>query len=74
MLVLTRKKNESIRIGENIEIRIICVVDNHVRVGITAPRSIPVHREEIYQIIHDKELLNANDDASALELCANRSG
>lgn len=60
MLVLSRKKNQSIMIGENIEIKIICLEDNQVRLGITAPRRIPVHREEVYQIIQNEKLLNHN--------------
>ncbi len=51
MLILTRKSGEKIRIGKDI---IISIVENsigHVRLGIEAPRHIPVHREEIYNLI-----------------------
>ena len=52
MLVLSRSTDESIMVGENIEITIIAVRGNTVRLGITAPRSIPVHRKEVYKAIH----------------------
>ena len=46
MLVLTRKPNQEIIIGEDIRITIVAVHSDHVKVGITAPRAIPVHRSE----------------------------
>ncbi|MGE5557369.1 MAG: carbon storage regulator CsrA [Bacillota bacterium] len=48
MLVLTRKLNESIIIGDDIKITVVEVKGDQVKVGITAPREISVHREEIY--------------------------
>lgn len=51
MLVLTRKENESIMIGDDIEIKILDLRDNQVKVGIVAPRSIAVHRREVYEAI-----------------------
>lgn len=47
MLVLTRKENESIVIGADVEIRIARINRNQVRVGVTAPKYIPVYRKEI---------------------------
>ncbi len=55
MLVLTRHKDESIIIGEDIEVLIVDVSGKKVRLGVTAPKSIPVHRKEIYQAIHRKK-------------------
>ena len=52
MLVLSRSKDESIMIGEDIKVTIVDVRGNKVRLGITAPREIPVHREEVYEAIH----------------------
>lgn len=49
MLVLTRRTGESIRIGDDIVIRILDIHRGQVRVAIAAPRAIPVHREEIYE-------------------------
>jgi len=48
MLVLTRKSGEAIRIGDDIRIVVVSVKDNHIKLGIEAPLSNPVHREEIY--------------------------
>ena len=51
MLVLSRKKNESVVIGENVEITIVDVRGDKVRLGIDAPRDISVHRKEIHERI-----------------------
>ncbi len=58
MLVLSRKPNESIIIGDNVEIKVVEVRGEQVKLGITAPRDIPVHRKEIYDSIH-KQNINA---------------
>ena len=51
MLALTRKKGESIVIGDNIEVVVLGTHGEQVKLGIIAPRSIPVHRKEIYEQI-----------------------
>jgi carbon storage regulator len=51
MLVLTRKENESIMIGNDIEVKLLDLKDNQVKIGIIAPRSVPVHRREVYLAI-----------------------
>ncbi len=51
MLVLSRKKDESIIIGDEIEIIIVDVRGDKVRLGINAPKEVPVHRKEIYEAI-----------------------
>jgi len=51
MLVLSRQKDESIMIGDDVEIIIVDVRGDKVRLGITAPKSIPVHRREVYEAI-----------------------
>ena len=48
MLVLTRKSNQSIMIGDDIEISVLAIMGEKVRIGIEAPRSIPVFRKEVY--------------------------
>ena len=55
MLVLSRCKDESIMIGDDVEIMIIHIRGNKVRLGITAPKSVPVHRREIYEAIHKEK-------------------
>jgi len=54
MLILTRKKDESIVIGDNIEIKIISSEDGKVRIGIEAPRDIEIHRREVYDEIQEE--------------------
>ncbi len=51
MLVLTRKPGENIRIGSDVVITVLGVRSGHVKIGIQAPRGIPVHREEVYEKI-----------------------
>ncbi len=51
MLVLSRKTNESISIGDKIEVKILEVRGDVVKLGITAPRDVPVHRSEVYNAI-----------------------
>jgi len=48
LLVLTRKSNQSIMIGDEIEISVLAIMGEKVRIGIEAPRSIPVFRKEVY--------------------------
>jgi carbon storage regulator len=56
MLVLSRKADESLFIGDDIKITVLDIRGGQVRIGITAPDSIKVHREEVYQrIIKDSE-------------------
>jgi carbon storage regulator len=48
MLVLTRKSNQSIMIGDEIEVSVLAIMGEKVRIGIQAPRTIPVFRKEVY--------------------------
>ena len=54
VLVLTRKSNQSIMIGDDIEISVLAVMGEKVRIGIEAPRSVPVFRREVYIEIHEE--------------------
>lgn len=55
MLVLSRKKDEKIIIGDNISIMVVDIQGDKVRLGIEAPREVSVHREEVYQAILKKQ-------------------
>ena len=54
MLVLSRKKNESIVINNDITITVVEIRGDKVRLGIVAPKEVPVHRQEVYEAIHGK--------------------
>ena len=54
MLVLSRRKEESIMVGDNIEIMVIDIQRNKIQLGITAPKRVPVYRKEIYGRICDE--------------------
>ncbi len=62
MLVLTRKSNQSIMIGDDIEVSVLSIMGEKVRIGIQAPRDIPVFRREVYLEIQQE---NAAAGASA---------
>jgi carbon storage regulator len=53
MLVLTRKSNQSIMIGDEIEITVLSIMGEKVRIGIEAPRAVPVFRKEVYVEIQE---------------------
>jgi len=53
MLILTRRVGEALKIGDNIDITILSIKGNQVRIGINAPKDVPVHREEIYSRIRE---------------------
>ena len=52
-LVLARKIGEAIRVGDDVLVTVLGVKGSHVRLGISAPKSVPIHRQEIYQRIKD---------------------
>lgn len=67
MLALSRKKNEAIVINNNIEITILEIKGEQVKLGISAPKEVPVYRKEVYLQIQEanKDALTANADALA---------
>ena len=67
MLVLSRHKDQTIMIGDNVEITVVDIRGDKVRLGITAPSNIPVHRKEVYEAIKKENKQAANitlDDIS----------
>ena len=69
MLILSRKLNEQIIIGDDIVITVVAIRGSSVRLGIDAPTHIPVHREEIYEALREQRR-----NAEALEKRAHDSG
>jgi carbon storage regulator len=77
MLVLTRKSNQSIMIGDDIEVSVLAIMGEKVRIGIQAPRDIPVFRKEVYLEIQDERVATAKDgreevDAALRDLSESR--
>ena len=54
MLILSRKKNESIIIDGNIEVQIIAMDDGKVKIGVSAPKTVSIHRKEVYEKIQSE--------------------
>ena len=76
MLVLTRKSNQSIMIGDDIEISVLAIMGEKVRIGIQAPRSVPAFRCEVYvEIQEDQETVEEHADVNqALEALKSETG
>lgn len=68
MLVLTRKRHESIQIGEDIEIKVIAIEGDQVKIGISAPKSVGIYRKEIYLDIEKQNSEAANVSMDVLKL------
>ncbi|MDA1327183.1 MAG: carbon storage regulator CsrA [Proteobacteria bacterium] len=68
MLILTRRVGESLMIGDNVNVTVLGIKGNQVRIGVDAPKEVAVHREEIYQRIQQEQndgsdrVANANDE------------
>ena len=66
MLILTRRIGESVHIGDDIRLTVLGIRDSQVRIGINAPKEVPVHREEIYyRIKHEQEMRGGQSGSSA---------
>ncbi len=62
MLVLTRKSNQSIMIGDDIEVSVLAIMGEKVRIGIQAPRDVPVFRKEVYLEIQQERAGDPDGD------------
>lgn len=67
MLILTRKSNESVMVGNNIEIRVLEVHGDQVRIGFSAPNNVPIYRKELYEAIQHENAQAAGQSAQRLE-------
>ena len=72
MLVLTRKSNQSIMIGDDIEVSVLAVMGEKVRVGIQAPRDIPVFRREVYLEIQAENVAAGTSARDEVDEALNR--
>jgi carbon storage regulator len=72
MLVLSRKKNESIVINNDITIVVVEIRGDKVRLGVEAPKEVPVHRREVYDAIKRNEALAAEGDSAEAETAGDK--
>lgn len=66
MLALSRKKNEALVINNNVEITILDIKGDQVKVGISAPKEVPIYRKEVYIQIQESNKESMSNDLSAL--------
>ena len=71
MLVLSRKKNESIRIGDTIEVRLVSTGRNRARIAISAPAGVPIHRLEVWESAQE---FGGGDSSQILDACDSSLG
>ncbi|HSG71108.1 MAG TPA: carbon storage regulator CsrA [Planctomycetaceae bacterium] len=64
MLVLSRQRDQVIRIGDDIEVVILDIRGDKVRLGVRAPKKVPIHRQEVYELIRREAELEGNTDAA----------
>jgi carbon storage regulator len=73
VLIITRRRGERIMLGDDVVVEIMEIVGSSVRVGISAPRSVPVYREEIYAAVRDENRAAAGSESAELPKPAERS-
>lgn len=74
MLVLSRKKGQSIMIGEDIEISVVDIQGDQIRLGINAPRNVSIHRKEVFLEIQEENRKAAEIKADALDEIFRKKG
>ena len=70
MLILTRRVGESLRIGDEVSVTVLGIKGSQVRIGVNAPRSVSVHREEVYDRINEEKSKDSEDIQKNLEKSA----
>lgn len=68
MLILTRRVGETIVIGDDVKITVLGVKGNQVRIGVNAPKTVSVHREEIFNRIQQEQNSSAGDTESSMHI------
>lgn len=63
MLVVTRRVGESINIGEDVDVKVLGISGNQARIGISAPKTVAVHRQEVYERILAEQQNSDNEDS-----------
>ena len=74
MLIITRRPGERIMLGDDITIHVMEIVGNSARVGIEAPKSLPVYREEIWAAVKDENQASARAEAERMPQPATDAG
>ena len=67
MLILTRRVGESLRIGDEVSVTVLGIKGSQVRIGVNAPKSVSVHREEVYDRINDENYKNSENSIKTPE-------
>ncbi len=67
MLILTRRVGETLMIGDDVTVTVLGVKGNQVRIGVTAPKEVSVHREEIYRLIEEEKAATANGKSDSAD-------
>ena len=67
MLILTRRVGESLRIGDDVSVTVLGIKGSQVRLGVNAPKSVSVHREEVYDSINDENSKNSGENTNTSE-------
>jgi carbon storage regulator len=67
MLILTRRSQQRVKIGDDVTITVLGIKGNQVRIGVSAPKSIPVHREEVYERFVVARLANLRENIDSVD-------